>query len=208
MPTFSKARTEILLLQENVKKAEYKWGGKASYKCLMIIRHLSKKMVGANIIKNQKSVYFSSVINSHCHKSCLYLALKILILTLLSPNAQKLFLHFFVDEILTGRAHILHPSYYPFFIITPAVFSHFVPASVITEETCYSDRALPMISSHLFVFFKDIWGTIGPYIQQYWNLHSKAYKQQPDLRWCTMSDCCPVSDLFQASFSFLKFWKK
>lgn len=76
MPTFSKARTEILLLQENVKKAEYKWGGKASYKCLMIIRHLSKKMVGVNIIKNQKSVYFSSVINSHCHKSCLLFSIE------------------------------------------------------------------------------------------------------------------------------------
>lgn len=59
-----------------------------------------------------------------------YLALKILFLTLLSSTVQKLFLHFFVDKILPGRAHILHPSYYASFIITPAVFSHFEQVSL------------------------------------------------------------------------------
>lgn len=155
------------------RKAERKWEKdklQVSYDILRDSWHKYQK-----IVKNQKSAYFAGVINDNCHKPRVLFSILSSVLnppqsncTEASAETCEAFLNFFVEKILTIRAHVLPPSYDPSVTFTPlAIFSHFEPVSlsklgkIVTQikSGSPSDVLPPR-------FFKEVWGTIGPYIQR------------------------------------------
>lgn len=153
------------------RKAERKWEKdklQVSYDILRDSWHKYQK-----IVKNQKSAYFAGVINDNSHKPRVLFSILSSVLnppqsncTEASAETCEAFLNFFVEKILSIRAHILPHSYDPSVIFTPlAIFSHFEPVSlsklgkIVTQIKSGSPTdVLPPC------FFKEVWGTIGPYI--------------------------------------------
>ncbi len=104
-----------------------------------------------------------------------YSALLTLFLTLPNPAILKLLLklvkHFYISllkKIAAIRAHISPPSFDPSTSVTcSAVFSHFEPVSLPclkkiiahVKSSGSPSNALPPR------FFKEVWDTIGPYVQ-------------------------------------------